>query len=140
MKTYTLTESQLRELVVESTKQYFINEGLGNYLKQGAKTAGIGALATAGLMGLDLANSEINADAEEDPIATSMKNSTDEFRYDNLMDKVHSGEISYQDAMDLYKNGKGYNDTPKVNNKLKTESFRNSIRRIIREVIKEEKL
>lgn len=140
MKTYTLTESQLRELVAESTKQYFINEGLGNYLKQGAKTAGIGALATAGLMGLDLANSEINADAEEDPIATSMKNSTDEFRYDNLMDKVRDGEISYQDAMDLYKNGKGYNDAPKVNNKLKTESFRNSIRRIIREVIKEEKL
>ena len=138
MKTYTLTESQLKALVAESTKQYFINEGMWDSVKQGAKIAGLGALGTVGMAGLDYANSEINSDAQEDPIAAEMRQSTDEFRYDNLMDKVHNGDISYEDAMDMYKSGKGYNESKKVSKTLQTEQFKRSIRRIIEQVIKEE--
>jgi hypothetical protein len=137
MKTYTLTESQLRELVTESTKNYLVNEGLWNSVKQGAKMAGIGALGTVGLAGLDLANSEINSDAQEDPVAADMRQATDEFRYDNLMDKVKNGDISHEDAMDLYKQGKGYNESRRINRKLQTESFRRTVRNIINRVIKE---
>lgn len=137
MKTYTLTESQLRELVTESTKNYLVNEGLWNSVKQGAKMAGMGALGTVGLAGLDLANSEINSDAQEDPVAADMRQATDEFRHDNLMDKVRDGDISYEDAMDLYKQGKGYNENRRINRKLQTESFRRTVRNIINRVIKE---
>lgn len=138
MKQYNLTEDELKALVMESTKTYLVNEGLWDTVKQGAKIAGLGTLGTAGLMGLDLANSELNADQPEDPMTTNVRQSTDEFRYDNLMDKVNNGEISYEDAMNLYKNGKGYaNESKHISGKLKTESFRKAVRRIIEQVIKE---
>ena len=139
MKQYTLTEEELKTLIAESTKAYLVNEGLWNGIKQGAKTAGLGALGAAGLMGLDLANSELNSDEVEDPITSNVRQATDEFRYDNLMDKVNSGEISYEDAMNMYDSGKGYaNESRRISGKLKTESFKKSIRRIIEQVIKEE--
>ena len=110
MKKIVLTESQFNEIITKATIEA-VNEGLGSTMK----TLGYGALGTAGLIGSMYGNAQLHDDDEPDPMETSVRQSVDDFRQQNLDDKVKSGDISYQDALDMFKNGKGYANESLVN-------------------------
>lgn len=125
MKKIVLSESQFNDIITKATIEA-VNEGLGSTMKN----LGYGALGAAGMLGTLYGNAQLHDEDEPDPMETSVRQSVDDFRQQNLDDKVKSGEISYQDAVDMFKNGKGYAN----------ESFVNRIiKNVINETIKNKK-
>lgn len=111
MEKIKLTEAQFNQIVTDAALQ-IIDESLKGTLKN----VGYGALGAAGLLGTMYGNEELHANDEPDPMDVSVKQSIDDFRRQNLEDKAKNGDISYEDALEMFKNGKGYANESFINN------------------------
>ena len=113
-----ITESELNQIIESATRET-LKEG---FLKNAAY-AGLGALG----MGATMAgNAMLSPDEEEDPMEINRREAAAQFDQDNLDDQVRNGDISFQDAVDMYKNKMHQNES--------------KTRDIIRQVISEMRL
>ena len=113
-----ITESELNQIIESATRET-LKEG---FLKNAAY-AGLGALGMGAMMA---GNAMLSPDEEEDPMEINRREAAAQFDQDNLDDQVRNGDISFQDAVDMYKNKMHQNES--------------KTRDIIRQVISEMRL
>ena len=112
-----ITESELNQ-IIESAAKEVIKEG---FLKNAAYT-GLGALGLGATMA---GNAMLSPDDEEDPMEINRRETMNQFDQENLDDQVRNGDISFQDAVDKYKNKLHQNES----------KTRDVIRKVISEMV-----